>query len=79
MRPRGEKRVGPLITEYAAVSSLRPRAKATWSATHGLATNPGPLVSPITMNCAEVSGIGRPAERFSGMPIPGGHCGQLTS
>ena len=33
----------------------------------------------MTTKRAEESGSGRPSERFSGMPMPFGHCGQLMS
>src|SRR4051794_27353983 len=77
--PDGEKRVGPLITADAATRRGRLRAQATWSAMHGFATNPGPLVRPMTTNRAEATGSGSPWDRFSAMPMPLGHCGQLMS
>src|SRR4051794_17124238 len=51
----------------------------TWLARHGFATKDGPLVRPSTTKRALLAGIGRPSVRFSGMPRPLGHCGQLTS
>src|SRR4051794_26743877 len=70
---------GQLCTAYAAAIRCRSRTHFTWSARHGLGTNDGPLVRPRITNFAEGSGIGSPSVRFCGMPIPFGHCGQLTS
>src|SRR5262245_21883828 len=70
---------GQLMTEYADTRSLRCLAHATWSARHGLAWKPGPLVSPMRTYWASSAGIGAPVEILCGIPIPAGHCGQETS
>ena len=50
-----------------------------WLARQGFGVNAGPLVRPRITNFADGSGIGEPSERFCGIPMPLGHCGQLTS
>src|SRR3954470_24906730 len=67
------------MTEYAATSIRWPRTQATWSARHGLAWKPGPLVSPMTTYSASSRGIGCPKEILCGIPIPGGHWGHEMS